>query len=212
MDVETIDSLRLFLDYGATGIAGLMLLLVVITLLTATITPAKERILKRFMLIGAFCFAVALASQVFLETRTKPAPSEHMLTLEVIPHDSGQDQLFPPPIIKMGGSRIDRTQPMTIKSNATLIVDLFDGVDLFKAKEQQVEAAQEKVEEARVALTEQNEALKKAQSQTRAISAEINNLKAQTANVPGITPRIETIDRDLRMIDRGIGGSIKILP
>ena len=60
-----IDSFARFLMYGPIGLAGLMLVLVILALTVRTMDPARERLLRQMMYIGAGCFAIAVAANVF---------------------------------------------------------------------------------------------------------------------------------------------------
>jgi hypothetical protein len=61
----TIDSFSGFLKYGPTGLAGLMLVLVILAFNLRDLTASRERILTRFMYVGVFCFALSLAAILF---------------------------------------------------------------------------------------------------------------------------------------------------
>ena len=54
-----------FLNYGPLGLAALMLVLVIITLLLRKVDQSQERLLKLCLYIGAFCFVAALLAQHF---------------------------------------------------------------------------------------------------------------------------------------------------
>lgn len=210
MTPDTLETLRNFLDFGAIGIAGLMLVLVVIAILATKFTPQKLELMKRFMYLGAFCFFVATAAQVYLETRPGANdPGTYTVTLEVIPHDSGSSSLFPPPIIRMGGTEVDRSQPIQIASNATLIVDLLDGVDIFQQKEAEAASATQQVEEAREIIQEQNASLTEAQEVTKQVVAEISEIREAAA--PDEQDKIEGITRGLIILDQDIERSIQTL-
>jgi hypothetical protein len=51
------------LRYGPLGLAGLLLVLVVIVLLLRAVQPSQERVLKLCLYVGAFCFVAALVAQ-----------------------------------------------------------------------------------------------------------------------------------------------------
>lgn len=123
---STIDSLSAFLKYGPTGLAGLMLLLVIIAYFSPNLSPARERILMRFMLIGAFCFTLSLAANFFAVAGAYP------LYLRVVPIDLGSKRALPAPIIKANGNLLDDRMEYLVKSPVTAIVDVSDAIDFVK--------------------------------------------------------------------------------
>lgn len=210
MNPDTLETLRNFLEFGAIGIAGLMLVLVVITILATKFTPQKLELMKRFMFLGAFCFFVATAAQVYLETRPQVDPADsYTVTLEVVPHDFGSFDLFPPPIIRMGGTQVDRSEPITIAANTTLIVDLLDGVDIFQQKEEEAASATEQVAVARSIIEEQNASLTEAQEVTKQVVAEITEIRDSAG--PEEQGKIEGITRGLTILEEDIERSIQTL-
>jgi hypothetical protein len=52
-----------YMQYGPLGLAGLFFTVVMITVITGGVGPAKERIVKRILAVGFFCFIAALIEQ-----------------------------------------------------------------------------------------------------------------------------------------------------
>jgi hypothetical protein len=130
---STIDSLSGFLKYGPTGLAGLLLILVIIALAAGTPTPPRERILMRFMYIGAFCFALSLAATFFSVAGAYP------LYFRVIPLDMGSKHTLPLPIVKMNNTTLDDKMTYLVKSEVTAIVDVSDAIDFVQEVRSQSE-------------------------------------------------------------------------
>ena len=113
-----------FLDYGAIGLAGMMLVLVIIVLLSGAIDERKARLLRQFLYVGAFCFVIAMIPQ-FL---AKPPPSEHLIHFRVEPLLQGANPTLPPPIITVNSQRLDGMS-FLVRSEVTAIVDVSDAVN-----------------------------------------------------------------------------------
>jgi hypothetical protein len=64
-NTATIGALNEFLNYGPIGFAGLMLVLVIIALNVPKIDPHRAGLLRQFLYVGSFCFAVAMIAQFF---------------------------------------------------------------------------------------------------------------------------------------------------
>jgi hypothetical protein len=135
-----------FLKYGPTGLAGLMLVLVIISL-KADVTPSRERILRQFMYIGAGCFALALAASFFSITR------EYPLHFRVEPLEEGDPATreLPPPIVIINNVPV-KTMTYTVKSEVTAVVDVADAIKFVTNVKTQL-ASQTKRESARSAVT-----------------------------------------------------------
>ena len=131
---ETIDSFAAFLKYGPTGLAGLMLLLTVVVLLSRSMDPARERLLNRFMYIGAFCFALSLAANFFSVARAYP------LYFKILPLDMGAKRTLPKPIISANNKTLDENREYLVKSEVTAIVDVSDAIDYVRSVHSQLEA------------------------------------------------------------------------
>ncbi len=125
-DPSAIEAFSKFLQYGPIGIAGLMLLLVIVSISIGSISAGKERILKTFMYVGAFCFVAALVAQAFVKT------GEYPVDFVVAPNDFGEARVLPAPIIKVNGKVLDRDEVFLVKSRATAIVDVTDAIDFVR--------------------------------------------------------------------------------
>jgi hypothetical protein len=119
---DTIDSFSTFLKYGPTGLAALMLVLVAISL-SLQITPQRERLLKQFMYIGAFCFVLALGASFF------SVAGAYQLYFRVIPLDAGSRRVLPLPIIKINSTTVDEQKGYLVKSEATAVIDVTDAIE-----------------------------------------------------------------------------------
>jgi hypothetical protein len=63
-----------FLNYGPLGLAGLLIALVLTAVLLRNVDPARERVLKLVLFVGAFCFIAALVAQ-YLTPPLSPRPA-----------------------------------------------------------------------------------------------------------------------------------------
>jgi hypothetical protein len=124
---STIDSFSGFLKYGPTGLAGLMLVLVIVALTLGTLTPPRERVLTRFMYVGIFCFALSLAANFF------SVAGAYRLYFRVLPLDMGEKHTLPMPIVKVNSTRLDDKMEYLVKSEATAIVDVSDAINFVQA-------------------------------------------------------------------------------
>ncbi|MEP3846010.1 MAG: hypothetical protein ABJM43_11790 [Paracoccaceae bacterium] len=142
MEAETINAFEQFLKWGPIGLAGLMLVLVIFSLVLGPINPARERILKTFMYIGAACFVAALISQYF------DKEEEYRLVLSVLPNDlDGSD--FPPPKISLNGAGLERGSEILISETASLSIDVSRALGLFsntKLRASSAEAETQRIE------------------------------------------------------------------
>jgi len=117
-----IDSLTKFLMYGPIGLAGLMLVLVILALTVRTMDPARERLLRQMMYIGAGCFVIAAAANFFAVS------GSYTLLLRVIPLDEGSEQTLPKPIVEANGKRLGDNKSYLVKQDVTTIVDVSDAI------------------------------------------------------------------------------------
>lgn len=120
--MSQITDLSSFLKYGPIGLAALMLVLVIIALGQPDLGSVRERLLKHFMYIGTFCFAIALAATFFAR------PGSYALHFRVIPLDAGSKRIFPLPIITVNNNTISATKPFMVNSEVTAIVDVTDAL------------------------------------------------------------------------------------
>jgi hypothetical protein len=118
----SINNLAGFLKYGPIGLAGLMLFLVVVVLIAKRFDDRRERTLKQFMYIGAFCLALSLAANFFATGGAYP------LHFRVIPIDEGKERVLPMPIIKANNALVDDNMTYLVKSEVTAIVDVSDAI------------------------------------------------------------------------------------
>ncbi|TXL70884.1 hypothetical protein FHP25_32725 [Vineibacter terrae] len=89
---EALSGLAKFLEYGPLGLAGLMLVIIMVAVTVRKLTPAMERTLRHLMYIIGGCFALALAAQFF------KSPAE--LYLNVIPLNAEAFGGLPQPTVK----------------------------------------------------------------------------------------------------------------
>jgi hypothetical protein len=120
-----IDGLAKFLIYGPIGFAGLMLVLVILALTVRAMDPARERLLRQMMYIGAGCFVVAVAANFFAVN------GAYTLYLRVFPLDVSANVL-PKPIIKANGKLLDENMSYLVKQDVTTIVDVSDAIEFVK--------------------------------------------------------------------------------
>jgi hypothetical protein len=150
MDTDQISAFAGFLEWGAIGLAGLMLLLVIFAILLKELTPDLKKLLQSFMIIGALCFFAALGGELYLKSISNTG--KHKLVLSVLPNDlSGSG--FPPPAVKLDGTVIDRSEELFIESAAALSIDVSAALGLFRNVEADASAAQAEVEQTRAALS-----------------------------------------------------------
>jgi hypothetical protein len=120
---DVINSFAGFLKYGPTGIAGLMLLLTIVALISRAMDRPRERLLTKFMYVGAFCFALSLAAQFFSVAGAFP------LHVSVYPLDLGETRKLPKPIITANNKRLDDSREYLVKSEVMATVDVSDAIN-----------------------------------------------------------------------------------
>lgn len=120
-----LESAASFLKFGPLGLAGLMLALVVVALSIGHLDTAKERLLRQFLYIGAFCFVVA-SVMAFLPGFIA---SSHMLYFRILPHNMGAESRLPPPVITINNERLEPLR-YKISDDVTAIVDVSDAIDV----------------------------------------------------------------------------------
>lgn len=133
-----IVSLSNFLVYGPSGFAALMLVLFTIGLYVRNVSPARERLLKKFLITGAVCFSIAVGAQFI------PKPElggTHTLHLAVMPLDLGRIQSLPMPIINVNGTKLSERAPRTyaVAKETTAIVDVTDAINFVQEYRSQSE-------------------------------------------------------------------------
>lgn len=192
MKTESISALEKFLSYGPIGLAGLMLVLVVLALSFRELTPQKASLLKFFMVVGGLCFGAALLAQ------TLQGKSSHPLTVVVAPNDLGQANSFPPPIIRFNGKKISRTEPMIVGNSATLLIDVTDALGIYKTVSNQNE--------------QKDVALKEAAELTDQLNNSVATLKrsvAATAARPA-SPDVQRTLNGINTIQRNLGTTLGV--
>src|SRR5262245_26065273 len=125
MDKAMIDGLAKFLIYGPIGFAGLMLVLVILALTVRAMDPARERLLRQMMYIGAGCFAIAVAANFFAVS------GAYTLYLRVFPLDVTAS-ILPKPTIKANGKLLDDNMSYLVKQDVTTIVDVSEAIEFVK--------------------------------------------------------------------------------
>lgn len=121
-----------FLKYGPLGLAGLMLVLVIVALTLGKLDGRRERLMTKFMYVGAFCFVVA-SIFAFL-----PGSSAHWLHFRVEPLSSGEKPKLPLPIFTVNNTRLEKPSYL-VSSEATAIIDVTDAVNfvgLYESRDQ----------------------------------------------------------------------------
>ena len=193
LEPGAIGALEKFLSYGPIGLAGLMLVLVVIALSFRELTPAKAGLLKFFMVVGAVCFLAALI------VPSLTSESEHRVTVVVAPNDLGERRNFPPPIVRLNGERIDRSEPMLVASRSTIIIDVTDALGVYEKVEKDVQTkAQElaSVESEKDALEADvgllREDVEKREAQVVEANARMSSLNEDIARLKTETAKLET--------------------
>jgi hypothetical protein len=109
-----------FLKYGPIGLAGLMLVLVIIALGIGRLDVRKEQLLRLFMYIGAFCFVVASIMAFLPEYIT----GSHRLFLRIEPLDMDTAHKFPPPTVTINQEVQKNPLQYSIHADVTAIVDV----------------------------------------------------------------------------------------
>ena len=129
-DPALIDAFSRFLNYGPIGLAGLMLVLAIVGLSVRNLTETRERLLRTFLYVGAFCFIAALGFQAIR--------GRYELSLMVYPNDL-DGSVLPPPATSINGTKIDKGTKYTISSDITAVVDVTRAFDLAKAASQELQ-------------------------------------------------------------------------
>ena len=123
MGSDQISSLEGFLDYGPIGLAGLMLVLVVIALITRELTEVKADLLKFFMVVGGFCFSIALIAQVFV------APGSYRMNVAVVPSNLEEKPHAAPPALQIDGESFAHGTPHEVDRDFSMLIDLTSTVE-----------------------------------------------------------------------------------
>lgn len=180
MPTDSISAFENFLSYGPIGLAGLMLVLVVVALYGADLTQTKASLLKFFMIIGAFCFAALVVVQ-FLSV-----DGEHNMTVSVLPSDINEKSHSSSPVLLVDGQGYTPGEPHVIKADFVFVIDMTSTVSKSEAalialkseSEQTLEKLREDSEKELVELTnESNEALQELRDTIGAFSNELSRIK-----------------------------------
>lgn len=113
-----------FLKYGPIGLAGLMLVLVIVALQIRVLDIGTERLMTRFLYIGGFCFTVASIILIFLQFFGAP----HTVYFRVEPNDAMSGQTLPPPHITINSNILKRPPIYAVTSDIKAIVDVTDSI------------------------------------------------------------------------------------
>lgn len=119
----TIDSLAGVLKYGPLGLAGLMLILVLIAISFKEVTPNLSTLLTRFMYAG-----IASLGLIFLANYFTPQ-NYYPIHFNVLPLDMETMQKYPRPIIKMNDNIVKSDMTYLVSSEVTAIVDVSSAID-----------------------------------------------------------------------------------
>ncbi|WHS94608.1 hypothetical protein VPK21_004760 [Sinorhizobium kummerowiae] len=137
-DAQTIGPGPLFqgavdlLKFGPLGLAGLMLVLVIVALAVRDMSPGRERLLKLYMYVGAFCFVVSAVLSAITPT------SVHMVHFRVEPLAQGAVAAFPPPQITINSDSLTPPLKYPVKSEVTAIIDVSDAIEFVRNFRQQI--------------------------------------------------------------------------
>ncbi|WP_034858830.1 hypothetical protein [Sinorhizobium sojae] len=120
------------LKFGPLGLAGLMLVLVIIALAIREMSAGRERLLTRFMYVGAFCFVVAAGLSALTSN------SVHMVHFRVEPLSQGAVATLPPPQITINSDTLAPPLKYAVKSEITAIIDVSDAIESVKGIRRQI--------------------------------------------------------------------------
>lgn len=126
MGADEILSFLKFLEYGAIGLAGLMMVLVIFAYMSKNLDEIRARVLNRFMWIGLACFVASLLVQIST-TIWGPAPvsvASHQLNFSVVPDKLSEKPHSAEPELSMAGESFDVPGGITIDGDSSVLVDL----------------------------------------------------------------------------------------
>lgn len=137
-----IGQLRLFLDYGPIGIAGLSLILAIIGLMSANLDEYRYKLLRLVLYFGAFSL-VALLIAEFMKV-----DAEHELRVRVVPHDNdGARNALPEAFVQVNLDEIDRSQPYAVIDDVIVSVDVTRAIEAIEQAQTSAAIAQASAEE-----------------------------------------------------------------
>jgi hypothetical protein len=133
-DVNPIDffgGADTLLKYGPLGLAGLMLVLVIIALLIGGLDARRESLLKQFLYIGALCFVVALIAPLLAPLVPKPPDPTvgHTLHLSIFPQGLSNSKKLPAPIVKVNNEPLKEPLDYVVTREVSVIIDVSNAVD-----------------------------------------------------------------------------------
>jgi hypothetical protein len=130
------DGAAKLVTFGPIGLAALMLVLVVLTLLLRNISSAQERILKLCLLAGFASLALLVGNQYI--------NSSHIMYFRVEPHESDAYKDLPRPKVTVNSKDLSPPFSYRIGMDTTAIVDVSAAVSvaerITKQNEQQATA------------------------------------------------------------------------
>lgn len=184
MGADTIGAFEQFLQWGPLGLAGLMLILVIFTLVTTTLSRTKAMLLGLFMVVGAGCFVTALLYD---------NNGQHRLFVAVQPNDlEGFD--FPPPRILKNGTVITRDEEVLIDETTSLTIDVSRALGAFQESDEAAEAAAARAAEA---LAQEQEALASLQAVEERVAASQQEL--ERTNTMLVEARLEVEAQEAKL-------------
>jgi hypothetical protein len=142
-----IGQLRLFLDYGPIGIAGLSLVLAIVGLMSANLDENRFKLLRLVLFFGAFSLVTLLTAE-FMQV-----DAEHEMKVRVVPHDNdSQDDTLPAAFVQVNEVEIDRGAPYDVDQNIIVSVDVTRAIQAVAEAQAQTAVAQASVNESTDAL------------------------------------------------------------
>jgi hypothetical protein len=142
-----IGQLRLFLDYGPIGIAGLSLVLAIVGLMSANLDENRFKLLRLVLFFGAFSLVTLLTAE-FMQV-----DAEHEMKVRVVPHDNdSQDDTLPAAFVQVNEVEIDRGAPYDVDQDIIVSVDVTRAIQAVAEAQAQTAVAQASVNESTDAL------------------------------------------------------------
>lgn len=122
MGESEISALRLFLEYGPIGLAGLVFILAIIALLVGNPSNNKSSILKWFLAVGAVCFLAATFTEFF------STDSEHELNVNVVPDNLDSIPHSAAPKMRFGSTEFVEGEAQMVRENVVITFDISGSV------------------------------------------------------------------------------------
>ena len=117
-----MDGAAKLIEYGPIGLAALILIVVLITLVSGQISESKERVLKQAMWVGVGCLAMLLVADY---TRLNPT-----VRFVVNPYALEQFRMLPKPIITVNNEELKAPYIYTFSREATATIDVSNTIDV----------------------------------------------------------------------------------